>query len=87
MDPKTYVLLTRSNNGTYIDKVNVCADLNLCRQILQAMINANKNANRAEILEGNRDYIGDFRVKPLQKFSINMHRNLVLEVDDANNKS
>ena len=80
-----YVLLTRNNTGMFIDKVTVCADLEFCREILQAMIYANKNANRAEIIEGDRDYIGDFRVKPIRKFYINMHRTLIMDGEHANN--
>ncbi len=79
-----YILLTRNNAGAFLDKVTVCADLEFCREILQAMMYANKNANRAEIIQGDRDYIGDFRVKPIQKFGINMHRTLVRDIDENN---
>ena len=79
-----YVLLTRNNTGMFLDKVTVCADLEFCREVLQAMMYANKNANRAEIIQGDRDYIGDFRVKPIQKFGINMHRTLVRDIDENN---
>jgi hypothetical protein len=79
-----YILLIRNNAGFYLDKVTVCADLDLCREILQSMMYANKNANRAEIIQGDRDYIGDFRVKPIQKFGINMHRTLVRDIDENN---
>ncbi len=79
-----YVLLTRSNTGFYVDKVTVMADLEFCREVLQTMIYANKNACRAEIIQGDRDYIGDFRVKPIQKFGINMHRTLVRDTNEDN---
>jgi hypothetical protein len=79
-----YVLLTRNNTGMFLDKVTIVADLEFCREVLQAMMYANKNANRAEIIEGDRDYIGDFRVKPIQRFGINMHRTLVREIDENN---
>ncbi len=72
-----YILLTRNNAGAYLDKVTVVAELDFCREVLQAMMYANKNANRAEIIQGDRDYIGDFRVKPVQKFGINMRQLLV----------
>ncbi len=80
-----YVLLTRNNTGMFLDKVTIVADLDFCREVLQAMMYANKNANRAEIIEGDRDYIGDFRVKPLKKFAINMHRTLILDGEHENN--
>jgi hypothetical protein len=79
-----YILLTRNNAGAFLDKVTIVADLEFCREVLQAMMYASKNANRAEIIEGDRDYIGDFRVKPIQKFGINMHRTLVREIDENN---
>ena len=72
-----FTLVTRSNNGTFIDKVTVSTNLDFCRFILQTMVYANKNVTRAEVLEGNRDYIGDFRVKPLVKYFTDEERNLV----------
>ena len=80
-----YVLLTRNNTGMFLDKVTIVADLDFCREVLQAMMYANKNANRAEIIEGDRDYIGDFRVKPIRKFYINMHRTLIMDGEHENN--
>jgi len=80
-----YVLLTRNNTGMFLDKVTIFADLEFCREVLQAMMYANKNANRAEIIEGDRDYIGDFRVKPIRKFYINMHRTLIMDGEHENN--
>jgi hypothetical protein len=80
-----YILLIRNNAGAYLDKVTVVANLEFCREVLQAMIHANKNANRAEIIEGDRDYIGDFRVKPKYKYYINMHRTLIMDGDYENN--
>jgi len=79
-----YILVTRNNIGAYVDKVTVVADLEFCREVLQTMTYANKNVISAEIIQGDRDYIGDFRVKPLQKFAINMHRTLVRDVDENN---
>lgn len=80
-----YILLTRNNSGFYLDKVSVMASLEFSKEILQSMVLANKNANRAEIIEGDRDYIGDFRVKPLRKFYVNFpHRDLVEEIDENN---
>ena len=79
-----YILLIRNNAGFYLDKVTIVADLDFCREVLQAMMYANKNANRAEIIQGDRDYIGDFRVKPIQKYGINMHRTLVRDIDENN---
>ena len=80
-----YILLTRNNSGFYLDKVSVMASLEFSKEILQSMVLANKNANRAEIIEGDRDYIGDFRVKPLLKFYVNFpHRDLVEEIDENN---
>ena len=83
-----YLLITRQNNGIWLDKVKIATDdLEFCRQVLQAMIYANKNANQAEIVEGDRDYIGDFRVKPIRKFYINMHRTLIMDGEYEVNKS
>jgi len=84
----TYILLIRQNNGMYLDKVKVGAyNIEFCKEVLQAMVYANKNANSAEIIEGDRDYIGDFRVKPLHKYYMNMHRTLILDGEYEDNKS
>lgn len=83
-----YTLLIRQNNGICLEKVKISTyDVEFCRDVLQSMIYANKNANRAEIIEGERDYIGDFRVKPLHVFYTNIHRSLVMDGDHENNKS
>ena len=65
-----YLCLIRNNAGAYLEKVTLSADILFCKSVLQAMIAANKNATRAEIIEGNRDYIGDFHVKPLNTFKV-----------------
>lgn len=65
-----YLLLVRNNAGAYLDKVTLSADLDFCKKVLLAMVAANKSATRAEIIEGNRDYISDFRVKPLSSYKI-----------------
>ena len=83
----TYLLITRSNNGVWLDKVRIAThDMDFCREVLQSMVYANKNANMAEIIEGERDYIGDFRVKPIRRFYINMHRTLIMDGDYEANK-
>ena len=83
-----YLLIIRQNNGVWLDKVKIATyDIEFCREVLQAMVYANKNANTAEIVEGDRDYIGDFRVKPIRKFYMNMHRTLIMDGDYENNKS
>ena len=80
-----YILLTRNNIGAYVDKVTIVAELEFCREVLQAMTYANKNVCHAEIIQGDRDYIGDFRVKPIRKFYMNMHRTLIMDGEHENN--
>jgi hypothetical protein len=71
MESKNYVLVTRNNMGGWVGKVNLNADLDFCKCVLQAMMKSSKSVVRGEILEGDRDYIGDFRVKPLLKVRLN----------------
>jgi len=80
-----YILLTRNNIGAYVDRVTIVAELEFCREVLQAMTYANKNVISAEIIQGDRDYIGDFRVKPIRKFYMNMHRTLIMDGEYENN--
>ena len=65
MDTKNYLLLARTLTGAINESVTINTDLDNARQILKLVMNASSTTLRGEIIEGNRDYIGDFRVKPL----------------------
>lgn len=71
MESKNYMLITRNNAGGWVGKVGLNGDLDFCKTVLEAMMKSSKSAIRGEILEGDRDYIGDFRVKPLLKVKLN----------------
>lgn len=79
MENKNYLLLTRNNIGAYTGKVLVYADLYLCRIILSAMMRSSPKNTRAEIIEGERDYIMDCRVKPLVQFKLDEFGEMVEE--------
>ena len=79
MENKIYMLLTRNNVGAYTGKAVVCADLYLSSIMLSAMMRASPKNTRAEIIEGDRDYIMDFRVKPLIKFRLDEYGEMVEE--------
>ena len=69
-DVKVYTLLTRNNVGAFTEKVKLKADLYFCKVVLTSMMaSSNKNV-RGEIIEGDRDYIMDFRVKPIFKYKL-----------------
>lgn len=70
MEQKLYMLVTRNNIGVWEDKLRVFADIEFCKRILETMFAANNKAVLGEIIEGNKDYLGDSRVKPLHRFKI-----------------
>ena len=59
-----YIILTRNNTGAYEQKIKLDCDLDFAKMLLGRMMQVGK-ACRGEIIEGDRDYIGDFHVKPL----------------------
>lgn len=65
METKNYLLLARTLTGAINESVTINTDLDNARQMLRLVMNASSTTLRGEIIEGNRDYIGDFRVKPL----------------------
>lgn len=62
---QNYLLLARSNTGGIEEKVNVYCDLEKAKEILGIVMSSRKSLIRGEILEGNRAWIMDFRVKPV----------------------
>lgn len=65
MDSKNYLLLARTLTGAINEKVNIHTDIDTAKSMLKLVMNASSTTLRGEIIEGNRDYIGDFRVRPL----------------------
>lgn len=62
---KNYLLLARTNTGAIEEKVNVLTDLDTAKCVLDLMMRTKKALVRGEIIEGNRNWIGDFAVKPI----------------------
>jgi hypothetical protein len=71
MEFKNYTLVVRNGTGMWDAKTKVNCDEHMVRLIMEAMLRAHPKSNRGEIIEGDRDYIMDFRVKPLIKFKKN----------------
>lgn len=59
-----YIILTRNNTGAYEQKIKLDCDLEFAKMLLHKMMQVGK-ACRGEIIEGERDYLGDFHVQPL----------------------
>jgi hypothetical protein len=63
----TYLILARTNTGEVMEKV--CMECSIedaiksCRNIMAT----SKKITRGEIVEGNRQWIGDFTVKPIYR--------------------
>jgi hypothetical protein len=62
---QNYLLLARTNTGAIEEKVNVSTDLETAKSVLDLIMRTKKSLVRGEIIEGNRNWIGDFRVKPI----------------------
>lgn len=62
---KNYLLLARTNTGAIEEKVNVMTDIETAKSVLYLMMSTKKALVRGEIIEGNRNWIGDFAVKPI----------------------
>ena len=67
MDNKNYTLVIRTGTGVWDSKTKVNCDIHAARLFLDAMLRAHPKSNRGEIIEGDRDYIMDLRVKPIVK--------------------
>lgn len=78
MEFKTYTLVVRTGTGVWDSKTKVNCDEHMARLVLEAMMRAHPRSNRGEIIDGDRDYIMDSRVKPLIKFSRN-EQGLIVE--------
>ena len=65
MEFKNYTLIIRTNTGVWDAKTRVNCDIHSARLFLDAMLRAHPRSNRGEIIEGDRDYNMDFRVKPI----------------------
>ncbi len=77
MDTKNYLLVTRNNDGYMNSKVTIHGSFEDAKGVVKLMMKASPRIVKGEIIEGGRDYIGDFRVRPL----------LVIERDKENNFS
>jgi hypothetical protein len=62
---QNYLLLARTNTGAIEEKVNVSTDLETAKSVLKLIMRTKKSLVRGEIIEGNRPWIMDFRVKPI----------------------
>jgi hypothetical protein len=62
---KNYLLLARTNTGAIEEKVNVFCSLDVAKGILNVIMDTKKSLVRGEVIEGNRPWIMDFRVKPV----------------------
>lgn len=71
MESKTYTLIVRTGTGVWDSKTRVHCDIHMARLCLDAMLRAHTKSDRGEIIEGDRDYIMDFRAKPIVKVKKN----------------
>jgi hypothetical protein len=78
MESKNYTLVIRTGTGVWDSKTKVNCDEHMARLIIMAMLRAHPRSNRGEIIDGDRDYIMDSRVKPLVKF-IRNEEGLIVE--------
>jgi hypothetical protein len=62
---QNYLLLARTNTGAIEEKVNVFTDLETAKSVLKLIMRTKKSLLRGEIIEGNRSWIMDLRVKPI----------------------
>jgi hypothetical protein len=64
METKNYLLVARTRDGYMQEKVNTSCTLDEAVKFLKSMMLTSPKLVRGEIIDGNRDYIGDFRVRP-----------------------
>ena len=62
---QNYLLIARTNTGAIEEKVNIMSGLEQAKYTLAMIMATRKSLVRGEIIEGNRNWIGDFRVKPI----------------------
>jgi hypothetical protein len=62
---QNYLLLARTNTGAIEEKVNIYCTFTEATHILKSIMATKNSLVRGEILEGNRAWIMDFRVKPI----------------------
>lgn len=62
---QNYLLLARTNTGAIEEKVNICCTFTEATHILKSIMATKNSLVRGEIIEGNRPWIMDFRVKPI----------------------
>lgn len=62
---QNYLLLARTNTGAIEEKVNIHCTFEQSIQILKSIMATKNSLVRGEIIEGNRPWIMDFRVKPI----------------------
>jgi hypothetical protein len=64
MENKNYLLLTRHYDGYIQSKVLIHGDIDTAKSVLTMMMKVSPKLVKGEIVDGDRDYIGDFRVRP-----------------------
>ena len=64
MDTKNYLLVTRHYDGYIQNKVALHTDVETAKGVLVMMMKVSPRLVKGEIVDGDRDYVGDFRVKP-----------------------
>ena len=62
---QNYLLLARTRTGAIEEKVNIYCTFTEATHILKSIMATKDSLVRGEILEGNRPWIMDFRVKPI----------------------
>ena len=62
---QNYLLLARTNTGAIEEKVNIHCTFEQATEILKSIMSTKNSLVRGEIIEGNRPWIMDFRVKPI----------------------
>ena len=62
-----YLLLARTNTGEIMEKVCLECDIQFAIQVCRSMMGTTTKITRGEIIEGNKQWIGDFTVKPIYK--------------------
>lgn len=80
MEYKNYTLVVRTGTGVWDAKTKVNCDEHMARLVMQAIMRAHPKSNRGEIIEGDRDYNMDFRIKPMATFFKNAE-GLIFEDD------
>lgn len=58
-----YKIVGRRNDGAWMEKVTLDCDLDTAKLVGSLMA----NSPRYEVYENGKDYIGDFRAKPIYK--------------------